>query len=127
CRGLGRDPRQTGNVTGGDPEAALVADALLDHGILWRVRDARGNVRELKADADCLFRGWPIVALIGNAPIWTGNAGTLIAAALKDNGRAVLVGEPNVVDPYLFEFIRLPNRQGVVRLATARVERNGAG
>lgn len=118
--------RLTGNDSGGDSEAALVADAFLERGVLWRVRNAGGNVRELKADAECLFRGWPIVVLAGGTPNQAGTAGALIAAALKDNDRAPLVGELNLANPYLYEFFRLPENQGVVRLATARVERSVA-
>src|SRR5262249_343368 len=35
-------------------QAALLADSLLDGGVLWQVRDAKGRVKEYRADRDCL-------------------------------------------------------------------------
>jgi carboxyl-terminal processing protease len=70
--------------------AALVADAFLDGGLMWRVRDRDGRVQEYRADRDCLFRDWPLAVLVGEH---TGGMGEAVAAALQDNGRAVLVGE----------------------------------
>ncbi|HEV3205297.1 MAG TPA: S41 family peptidase, partial [Gemmataceae bacterium] len=100
--------------------AALVADAFLEEGLLWRVRDAHNRVREYRADPDCLFRDWPVALLIddriGTAPSW-------VVAALQDNGRAILVGQTARTLAYVKEYIPLPNNQGAVYLATKRVER----
>jgi carboxyl-terminal processing protease len=129
---------------GGDlSHAALVADAFLDGGVLWRVQERRGASKELTADRDCLFRGWPLAVLIGEGT--SGVAPQLLAAALKDNGRAILVGRSTrglvgsalgVMKPpdslgaallvgsrgYVEGIARLPDG-GAVLLATAKAER----
>jgi carboxyl-terminal processing protease len=70
--------------------AMLLADSLLDRGAIGRVRTARGETT-YRADADVLFRGWPIAVLVD--PLTAGPAEWL-AAALQDNHRAVIVGRP---------------------------------
>src|SRR5262249_35822359 len=72
--------------------AALFADGLLDGGLMWTARGADENSRqEYRADRECLFRDWPIALLINDT---LDRQQALVAAALQDNGRAVLVGEP---------------------------------
>lgn len=101
--------------------AAQVTDCLLDGGALWRIRDNRGRAQEAKAAPDCVFRDWPIAVLINGK---TGRMGpSLLAAALKDNGRAILVGEAVQDDGYLNSVIPLPGGHGALRLPTARLER----
>ncbi len=101
--------------------AALSADALLDSGVLWRVRDKQNQIKEVRADPECLFRGWPLAVLV--------NTGTqsisqnALAAALQDNRRAVVVGEPAQCDGYISTQVALPGDQGVLVLRTARLER----
>jgi C-terminal peptidase prc len=99
---------------------ALVADGLLDGGFLWRVRDNRGHVKEYKADRDCLFRDVPIVVLVG---VHTGSMGAIVAAALQDRGRAVLVGEMPKAELTVTNLVRLPEERGALLLRTGRVER----
>ncbi len=70
--------------------AVLLADSLLERGMIGRVRTARG-VTTYQADPDALFRGWPIAVLVDQNT--TGTAEWL-AAALQDNRRAVVVGIP---------------------------------
>ena len=117
--------------SGGDDvhSAALVADGLLDAGVLWRVRDARHHVKEYRADPDCLFRGWPLVVVVNPrlrvTPQTNALAPQLIAAALQDNGRAAVVGEPTAGDGYVATFVPLPDDQGAVWLRTGMVERAG--
>ncbi len=129
CRALVLDLRFAVSEIEGDHDAALLADALLDNGVLWRVRHRRGQDRELRADSDCLFRGWPLVVLTeslrdnGRGELRGSKGVSLIAAALHDNGRAVLVGTEVRTDPYLHRFHELPSGQGRVQLPTAHVER----
>lgn len=99
---------------------ALLADGLLDGGLLWRLRDGKGNVQEVRADRDCLFRGWPVVVLADEPP---SQAVTLLAAALQDNKRAVVVGNPPDADArFVSSVITLPEN-GLLRLFTHTVER----
>ena len=71
--------------------AVLLADCLLDHGTIGRVRTARGETT-YQADPDALFRGWPIAVLVDQN---TAGAAEWLAAALQDNHRAVVVGSPS--------------------------------
>jgi len=99
---------------------ALVADGLLDGGLMWRTRDARGDVQEFTADRDCLFRDWPVVALVDG----TNDRGlSVLLAALQDNGRAVLVGEPTKGDGYGISAVPLPDGQGLLTVRSFRIER----
>jgi carboxyl-terminal processing protease len=101
-----------------------VADCLLDGGVLWKLRDAHGQVRETTAGPDCVFRDWPLAVLI-NAR--TGRSGpSMLAAALRDNNRAVLIGEPLRDHNYVLAMIPLPEGRGSVRLPVGRIERAAA-
>jgi carboxyl-terminal processing protease len=100
--------------------ATLVADGLLDGGVLWRVRDAHGKVKEYKADRDCLFRDMPMAVLVDEH---TGQMGDLMAAALQDRKRAVLVGEPTARNLTVSGLVPLPEGQGALILRTGTVER----
>jgi carboxyl-terminal processing protease len=70
--------------------AVLLADSLLERGVIGRVRTARGETT-YQADADALFRGWPIAVLVDHD---TSGTAEWLAAALHDNRRAVVVGGP---------------------------------
>jgi C-terminal peptidase prc len=100
--------------------AALVADTLLDGGTLWRVRDVQGRVKEYKADRDCLFRDMPLAVLVNNQ---TGRLGAILATALQERGRAVVVGETPLADLTVTSLVRLPEGQGALLLRTGTVER----
>jgi C-terminal peptidase prc len=100
--------------------AALVADGLLDGGLLWRVRDSRGHVKEYKADRDCLFRDVPMVVLVGEH---TGSMGAIVAAALQDRGRAIVAGDVPKAELTVTSLVHLPEERGGLLLRTGRVER----
>src|SRR5205823_2256194 len=108
----------------------LTADALLEGGEIWRERDAAGRTTARRADADCLFRGWRMAVLVGGADpaaprgLHGGNGAELLAAALQDNGRAVVVGEPTAGDRFLRDDVRLPDNQGMLRMPVAVAERS---
>jgi hypothetical protein len=46
-----------------------------------------------------------------------------VAAALQDNGRAILVGEPTAADGYAATLVELPDQLGAIAVRTARLER----
>jgi DNA-binding transcriptional ArsR family regulator len=98
----------------------LVADGLLDGGLLWRLHDNRGQVQEVRADRECLFRGWPLAVLVDRG---TSGQAAAVAAALQDNGRAALVGEGTRGEGYVNSLVALPDGQGSLALRTGRVER----
>jgi carboxyl-terminal processing protease len=68
----------------------LLADSLLDHGAIGRVRTVEREMT-YEADSDALFRGWPIAVLVDGV---TSGTAEWLAAALQDNHRAILVGSP---------------------------------
>jgi C-terminal peptidase prc len=102
--------------------AALVADALLDGGLLWRVREGRGRVKEYRADRDCLFRDVRMAVLVNEH---TSGVAVAVAAALQDRGRAVLVGEPSRSHRFVTSLVSLPEGQGGLLLRTGILERVG--
>ena len=101
--------------------AALVADGLLDGGVMWRVQGTGTNPpTEYRADRECLFREWPMAVLI-DGRLSMGDA--LIAAALQDNKRAILVGEPTKVTGYISTVVPLPGEPLALVIPTGRLER----
>jgi C-terminal peptidase prc len=101
--------------------AALVANGLLDGGLLWRVIDSHQQTREYRAGRECLFRRWPLVVLINEDTQEAAHAA--VAAALQDNGRAVLVGEPTAAQGYATSLVGLPEQLGAIAVRTSRLER----
>jgi C-terminal peptidase prc len=101
--------------------AALTADGLLDGGVMWSYRGANDQSRkEFHADRECVFRDLPMVVLINQTLT---RAESLIAAALQDNGRAVLVGEPDKMDGYVNTVVQLPGGKNGLVIPTGRLER----
>lgn len=100
--------------------AALVADAFIDGGTLWHVRDSSGRVKEYKADRDCVFRDVPLVVLVSEH---TGSLAAFAAAALQDRGRAVLIGGMPKTELTASSLVHLPENRGAVLLRTGRAER----
>jgi carboxyl-terminal processing protease len=84
--GLILDVRNNG---GGDFEAALtIADMFLDEGVMVNIVDARGNMEQRMATVG--GTSLPMVMLVnGNSA----SASEVLAGALQDNGRAVLLGD----------------------------------
>ena len=99
--------------------AVTLADGLLDGGEIGQLRTTR-DIKRYKAGPDCLFRDWPMVVLIG--PNTSGTAEWL-AAALKDNGRAVLVGSPTHGKGTINTAVPLPNTDLVLTMNTVAMER----
>jgi C-terminal peptidase prc len=100
--------------------AALLADGLVDGGILWRVRDKRGRAKEYKADRDCLFRDMPLAVLVGE---YTSSLPAIVTAAFQDRRHALVVGEIPKAELTVSSLLYLPEERGAVRLQTGRVER----
>ena len=101
--------------------AALVADGLLDGGVMWKIHGTGTNPpTEYRADRECLFRDWPMVVLIDGR---MSMSDALIAAALQDNKRAILVGEPTKVAGYVSTVVELPGEPLALVIPTGRFER----
>lgn len=101
--------------------AALLADGLLDGGLMWTSHGADEKSRtEYRADRECLFRDWPLAVLINDT---LDRQHALVAAALQDNGRAVLVGEPTKNDGYVDSLVTLPDSKRGLVFRTGILER----
>jgi carboxyl-terminal processing protease len=78
------------NPGGEVDQALIVADMFIDAGVLTRTRGRGGRVlREEKAHAKGTDTTTPIVVLVDE---YTASAAELLAAALRDHGRATLIG-----------------------------------
>ncbi len=98
----------------------LLADALLDGGVIGRIREADAD-RVVRAEPDALFRGWPMAVLADDAT--AGEVGWL-CAALGDNRRATIVGTPGPNDGGLVRStVPLPGGDWSIRMANGRLER----
>ncbi len=117
CRAVILDFRRT--QAGELRHAVMVADLLLGAGPLGHVLDA-DRQRAFASAAEQLFAGWPMAVLID--PSTAGQA-EWIAAALQDNQRAVLVGQPTAGQGALVELVELPMGLGGMRLNTGSLYR----
>jgi carboxyl-terminal processing protease len=93
--------------------AMLVGDELLEEGLIGSIRGADGAVRPFPSRPDSLFRQLPIVLLIDHR---TAGDPEFIAAALQDQKRAVVVGEPSAGDGYIRSSYELPDELGTLIL-----------
>ena len=96
-----------------------VANALLDGGTIARTRVGQ-RVEEYEADPDCLFRDWPIVLLTDRRVAGGVEA---LAAALQDQERVVVVGEPTAGLGFIRSAMPLPNGEGSLILPVGVLER----
>src|SRR5262249_18150284 len=87
---------------------------------MWKVRDAASRVKEYKADRDCVFRDWPLAVLVDAD---TDPMAALLAAALQDNGRAVVVGAVPPDCGWVTSLVKRGDGQGALVLRTGLVER----
>ncbi|MBI1914879.1 MAG: hypothetical protein HYS12_09105 [Planctomycetes bacterium] len=67
-----------------------------------------------------LFRGWPLAVLVNDID---DNAQGAVLAALQDNRRAVLVGEPTKADGAIRRNFHLPDQDGIITVLTGQLER----
>ena len=71
-------------------ESINVAGLFLNSGIIARTKSRDGNDKEYPSDSGHSFLGFPIVALVNGD---TSGGAELIAAALQDHHRAIVVGQ----------------------------------
>jgi carboxyl-terminal processing protease len=97
----------------------LLADGLLGEGTIGRVRWA-GRVETFRAGAERLFDGWRLAVLVDQT---TPGEAAWLAAALQDNGRAVVVGVPTRADGFVQTSVPVAGGGWSVVLKTGRLER----
>ena len=106
------------NNPGGDFDAAVaVADAFIEKGDIVVVKNRKpGNDKRISATAGDLAKGLPLVALVNGG---TARETELVAGALQDNHRAVLLGTKTFGESSIESLIPLGTGDAI-RLTTAR-------
>ena len=106
------------NNPGGAFDAAVtVADAFIDKGDIVVVKGRKPtSVKRISATPGDLANGLPLVALVNGG---TAREAELVAGALQDNHRAMLLGSKTLGESSIVSVIPLSNG-GAIRLTTAR-------
>jgi len=106
------------NNPGGAFEAAVAAaDVFIDKGDIVVIKGRKpASLKRISATPGDIAQGMPIVALINGG---TAREAELVAAALQDNRRAVLVGTRSFGESSIESLIPLQGN-GAIRLTTAR-------
>ncbi len=104
-----------GNAVGPPEQAIAIADLLLARGTIATVRGRAQPPRRMVAHKAERWAGVPMAALVDRG---TAGAAEVLAAALRGNGRAVLVGEPTFGRALEHEMLPLPQGGGLL-LSTA--------
>jgi carboxyl-terminal processing protease len=106
-------------------EAVAVADLFLETGTITSVRGRTGPAEIYTAKPEGTFPAFPMVLLVNKE---TASAAEIVAGALVDNGRAVLVGERTFGQGLVKQLIDLDHGKGALKLPTAAYYRpNGKG
>lgn len=111
-----------GNAGGLLDAAEQVAGMVLPEGS--EIGSLRGrtpdNARTLRARAPLVPQGVPVVVLVDHR---TGAGAEIVAAALQDHGRALLIGTATLGAGTIQTVRSLPGNQGALVITTARVHR----
>jgi carboxyl-terminal processing protease len=97
-------------------QAILVADQFLDSGTIVTIRGRQGSVETQNAHKGGLAVGVPVTILVDQG---TASASEILSAALRDHGRAKLVGQPTYGKGTVQTFYDLEDGAGL-KLTTAR-------
>ncbi|MFO1041606.1 MAG: PDZ domain-containing protein [Planctomycetaceae bacterium] len=108
-----------GSREGDFHQAKLVADGLLESSPIWISRERNAPPRLEVADDECLFRGIPLVILVGQ---WTTGDQAAIAAALQDAGRATIVGESPDFRGEVFTGVAI-DQETILQMKTTQIQR----
>ena len=122
-----------GNPGGLLNQAVITADAFLSQGEIVSLRGrTAGNRRSWQADPAEQLAGVPMVVLLDGG---SASAAELVAAALQDNGRAIVMGQRSYGKGSVQSILSLGAQKGALRLTTAlyhapsgrTVQRTGVG
>ena len=96
-------------------DIVMVADSLMDGGTIGHVQSLERTIKHTARSGD-LVDGLPIVLLVGKK---TSAGNVFLAAALQDNGRAIVVGQSTIGETYVSKFVSVPGMDVQLKLATA--------
>jgi carboxyl-terminal processing protease len=113
-RGLILDLREN---TGGLLDSARdVADRFLESGLIVRVAGRKVDEKQWFAMRDGTYPPFPMAVLINGS---TASAAEIVAGALRDHKRAVVVGERSYGKGSVQEVVELDRKNGAIKLTTA--------
>ncbi|MGH7114191.1 MAG: S41 family peptidase [Stellaceae bacterium] len=105
------------NPGGSFPDAVAAANAFLDKGDIALIKGRKpGNIKHIATTPGDLVKGLPIVALVNGG---TADEAELVAGALQDNHRAMLLGTKTYGESDIEAVIPLASG-GAIRLTTTR-------
>lgn len=106
------------NNPGGSFDAAVAtADDFIDKGDIAIVKGRKGDPKHIAATPGDLASGLPIVAIVNGG---TAREAELVAGALQDGHRAVLLGSKTFGESAIETTIPVGTDEGAIRLTTAR-------
>lgn len=100
-------------------DIVMLADALTDSGTIGRVRSG-DKVKTYTSDRDALFARLPMAVLVDRT---TTSGHEFLAAALQDNRKAIVVGEPTPGDGFVRSYVEVPGWNQALIIATGELQR----
>lgn len=105
-----------GNTGGLLDSAREVADRFLESGLIVRTKGRTTDEKQWFAMREGTYPNFPMAILVNG---WTASAAEIVAGALRDHRRAVVVGERTYGKGSVQEVVELSRGEGAIKLTTA--------